>query len=658
MTAAAGPFYFAWVDETETTFSETAHLVEDEQIVTFRLEQTEGNCATLTLDVRNPRIGLLNPGRKVWAWFSWDSGTGGIVPLIFARLVGVPTNLIQEVVTLQFIAKPLDFTVQKFELAEILKVRPNYDPIFISEEKRPSIASGVTTGDVDVVLEGYSALWHIDRITGEVTISDVLIGEDGELIFTAAEVPYDSVQITLGQPPLTSVEITGDVNWAQAATGTIDFGSRTFDTWTGGSIVSSWPRTGQQLSGGWSVNTGYAIDVLNIGGQSARQFNFSFENKEKEHANGDPMSIHQSWTSFPAGGFIFTSGLQRQAGVIPSSQVISYDSAGQSFNPYAAIDNNEEKSPVPLHIEYHQTMVAGWLVQTRLILDYKANNKREETVLFKVAADLQPIVTLPEPDEVVEQISISGADVGIPIDGAAPMEDTARYVYFDTDRGRWSLEYLISVAVAHLRIRARTVTVSWDVAFGRGIDFSCRKNATIFDNRIPGGTATGKIIAYVLSGNGDSGSINANVTIGCAIGRDGTVVAVTGIPTWVDIGWVEEGWQVYSGQTTTLGGDTVAYELPMVEPTGLIYPLTRDQVVVAERVDITFTDPVQVGEDPPGYRTPFIYTDVVKYYQSFPSQSYYLELLPTTNQIFNTPYHPTVTNLKIPKQIDLEAPSI
>ncbi len=398
--------------------------------------------------------------------------------------------------------------------------------------------------------------------------------------------------------------------------------------------------------------------MLNVGGQSATSHNLSFENKEKEHHNGDVMSIQQSWTTFPVGGSVYTSGLQRQAGVIPSGSVIAYDSGGQSFNPYAAIDNDaEEHSPVPLHMAYHQTLVAGWLVNTKLVLDYKANNKREETVLFSVAADLQPIVTLPDPQDVVEQINISGADVGIPIDGASP-QDVTRYVYFQTDRGLWSLEYLISVACAHLRIRARAVSVSWDIPFDAALEMSCRKNATLFDDRLPGGTATGKIIAYALTGDGDAGSINANVTIGCAIGHDGTVVAVTGDPTWVENGWVEPGWQFYSGSTTTLAAGTVAYELPMVEPGGLIYPLTKDQVVVEERIDVTTTDPVQVGEDPPGYRTPFIYTDVTKYFATFPSQSYYLELLPTTNQVFNTPYTANVTTLKIPKQIDLEAPSV
>ena len=49
-------------------------------------------------------------------------------------------------------------------------------------------------------------------------------------IFTADEIPYDSVQIELGQAPLTSVHVSESVDWSQAATGTIDFGQRWFQT--------------------------------------------------------------------------------------------------------------------------------------------------------------------------------------------------------------------------------------------------------------------------------------------------------------------------------------------------------------------------------------------------------------------------------------------
>ena len=153
------------------------------------------------------------------------------MPLFFGRLVGIPTNILQEVVTLQLVAKPIDFLQQKQALAETLKVRPYWDPVFIDPDKRD---------DVETIMEGYSAFWHVDRTTLDVTISDVISGEDGLLNFTADEVPYDSVQETVGAPPLTAIHVTGTVHWTQTAVGTVDFGTRTIPS--AASSINSWPK--------------------------------------------------------------------------------------------------------------------------------------------------------------------------------------------------------------------------------------------------------------------------------------------------------------------------------------------------------------------------------------------------------------------------------
>lgn len=664
------PFRFKWVDETETTFNPTTHDAVDEDFVSFRIEQTEGNCATLSMDVRNPKVGLLAPGRKVWAWLSYlPEDTSGLTPLFFGRLMGVPTNLLQEVVTLSFIAKPLDFITQKFTLAETLMVRPWYDPVFIAEDKRPSINSSGTLGDADVVLEGYSALWHVDRTSLELTISDIIQGEDGTLTFNSG-VPYDSVDISLNQPPLTSVQLVGDVNWGQKATGTIDFGTRSFQCWTGGSLISSWPKTGQQLAGGWSVNEGYATDVWGIGGRTTTQKHFSFENQEKTHRNGDPMSIQQTWTEFPCGGWMFISGLEQQAGFIPASQVVSYMGGGSNienpngsinvdngtpYNPYAAIDSENTKSPIPLHMQYNQCLIANWLVNTKLVLDYQAGNTRKEKVLFVLSADLQSIVTLPDPNESVEQLTVSGADVGVGIDGVPPLTDTALNAYMPTDRGLWSLEYLIAVARAHLLARSRAVNVSWQCSFDEAVEFTCRKNATLYDGRLPGGVATGKISQYFLTCTGDEGTMYGGCTIACAIGHGGSVAATSGTPVYVEEGVLELGIQAYENQTVPLDTSDVKYTMPIVEPGGLIYPLTRDQVLVEERIDTTSeTTTVQVGSNTQRWPNPgTTYT-----FATLPVTSYYLELEPVAGQTFAQQYDVEVSVLKVPKQIDLEAASI
>jgi hypothetical protein len=108
--------YFAWVESTETTF-EPEHLRWDENVFSFTLSQEEGDPASLTLTVRRPRneagdpIGLLGPGRKIWAWFALDCGPALVK--FRGRLVGVPTSLFEELVTLEFVARPANIVVQK-----------------------------------------------------------------------------------------------------------------------------------------------------------------------------------------------------------------------------------------------------------------------------------------------------------------------------------------------------------------------------------------------------------------------------------------------------------------------------------------------------------------------------------------------------------------
>ena len=90
-------------------------------------------------------------------------------------------------------------------------------------------------------------------------------------------------------------------------------------------------------------------------------------------------------------------------------------------------------------------------------------------------------------------------------------------------------------------------------------------------------------------------SLIGNVTIQCAIGHDGTVSASAGTPAYVDAGYVDTGYQVYTGQTAAPFAD-VSYSIPVLQPGGLVYPLTKDQVFVSETV--TYEDElVNVGTE-------------------------------------------------------------
>ena len=128
--------------------------------------KSEGDPASLTVVVKRPRnvsgdpIGLLGPGRKIWAGSRSIAGTA--LFKFRGRLVGVPTSIFEELVTLEFVARPFDVVAQKEALAATLRVLPYYDEVVIDPTRRT---------DPEVVLEGYSKIWHYDRETHVLTVS-------------------------------------------------------------------------------------------------------------------------------------------------------------------------------------------------------------------------------------------------------------------------------------------------------------------------------------------------------------------------------------------------------------------------------------------------------------------------------------------------------
>ena len=387
-----GPFFFAWVEPEETTFGVEHHRY-DEQVVSFTREHSEGEAATLQVTLRNPRVGPLSVGRKTWVWLSWDSqDSDGVVPLFFGQLIAIPSNFISDTVQFTFTASPLDFDTRKQRVADGLKVRPYYDPVWLDLTKRD---------DPDAVLEGYSRLWHIDPVTHEVTTSDITLGEDGTEVFDPGDVPYDSVNLDLSQAPLLTVGVDATVSWNQVASGDVDMKAATFISYGGDGFVAEWPKPGATLNSGWSVAAGEAIDTAGIATALTASWSYEYQNKAKRHANGDTMSISISVTEPQLGENLSTNLTERiQTGVI---------------DPYAV---DEEGNPAPLNIpastQITSLHVPLWTINTSLILHYEANRQRTERILFVVRADLQDIVTSPEEETAGEVITLSG-DVGTPI---------------------------------------------------------------------------------------------------------------------------------------------------------------------------------------------------------------------------------------------------
>jgi hypothetical protein len=300
---------------------------------------------------------------------------------------------------------------------------------------------------------------------------------------------------------------------------------------------------------------------------------------------------------------------------------------------------------------------------------------------FTLNADVQDILTLPDDGETLK-LTMSSSELNGPVDpgGAIPLRSQLARSYFPTARGRKSVEYLIAIARAHLLARARCVNIDFEVQFEDAVaaGLSLRKNAIIHDERLPGTDVGGKIKSWTLGLS--NGLQTALVSIGCCVGTAGSVAAVDGTPDYCVTDYVdgfkseqassdhvseaasdilhEVRYQTYKGSFTLPFGSDIAYEsidgwavqddgLDLEHLTGHAVSLsllnsngaTETQTNALDRFAITVDDSGKVNA----------------------TNTRYAQLSITvpdlTNGPFETDFALNVTTLKIPKDIDLSAPS-
>ena len=152
--------------------------------------------------------------------------------------------------TLELVARPVDLVAQKEALAELAGaavLRRGRDRRSAPHRSR-------------VVLEGYSKIWHYDRETHELTVSDEIGGEDGLVEFDGAgeggKVLYDGLGLTLSSGPLARVDIAAEYTWTQQARGSIDLTPM---------IVNGWPNDEFRFPGTISSYTLTAGDWPKVG---------------------------------------------------------------------------------------------------------------------------------------------------------------------------------------------------------------------------------------------------------------------------------------------------------------------------------------------------------------------------------------------------------
>jgi hypothetical protein len=613
----AGMPYFAWIDPGETTFG-SEHLRWDEDVFSFTLAQDEGNPASLTLVVRRPRnssgnpIGLLGPGRKIWAWFALDCGPDLI--RFRGRLVGVPTSIFEELVTLEFVARPIDLVAQKAALAATLRVLPYYDEAVIDPTRRT---------DPEVVLEGYSKIWHYDR---------EIDGEDGLVEFDGAsedgKVLYDGLGLTLTSGPLTRVDISAEYTWTQQAQGTVDLTKYLLSHWPGAGAYyitsfylneSNWPKAGASLGDGWTVAESTAFSLFDYTSHTTTGGS-TMTVKYPDDGWSGPTQVTTTYTETRTGvapppGSMYIPGTTTDTIQVTNQPA---DEGGATYT--ASYSRNYSQNATYQVLQYTAvTLLAG----------YAANRQCTELVKFSLFADVQHVLTDPDDGEALLINDIKSVNLSEPLgDGSLPIGDARRRSYITTARGNQSLEHLIALARAHLLQRSRVVEIAVKPKLSRLPEITLRKNAFLVEPRI--GEALGKIIGYSVALNGTDGRIDCEVRIGCAIGRGGTAVAAGGEPTYATVDYTGADYQQFTGRTV-LFDTSVGYEPPLADPNddGINF---LAPVPVADVIDI----PLTVTSLPEG------------------GERATFKLKSMTGE-FSSDYGLQVTDLKIPTGYDLSA---
>lgn len=632
--------YFAWVDPG-TAFSAGTHAVFDEQVVSFTIDHEEGSFAKLTLVIRNPKVGPLSAGRKIWAWLSVENGSE-VTPLFYGRIVAIPQNILGETITYDLLARPSDWPEQRVALADAMRVLPFYDEVFVSEEQRDN---------PDAVLEGYSKRWHIDRVTHIVTASDVLAGEDGVIEFGTADVPYDSLNISVSRAPLTAVTVKGSIPWVQGAAGVLDMGTKIIPTYTTDSLVNNWPKTGDALAGGYYVVSATAINETPAAQNVS--WNFSYSNRAEKHEDGDVMSISESYSG--PGGRVPLGGAIRQYGEI-------------------VIGDPETGTPASSSINQTFLVLLRGQIRTTLVLGIGASRDRKDNVQLTLESDLQPVLRDPDDTSDKELIDIGGVDVSKTCTSdASPIENAGRSEFVTTDRGIQSIEYMLARARARLLMGARVVDVSFNCRFDAAVavELSCRKNGFIADSRIPGGEALGKIVSYSLSGDGSSGVFIASIKMSCAVGNGNTLETSAGSSEYVDNSYMDPSYQTHIGQVIALSSGDVGYSPPVLASGGggvFMAALSKSDLVVREEI-ISSAPEQKTAFD--SNITPFggdgasLYVAFADYYEAAARESYErmaevemwyeLELKNLEGAGIEAHWEVPTAALVIPKQIDLTA---
>jgi hypothetical protein len=489
-------FHFAWVDDSETTFIAGTHAREDEQIFSLVIAQNEGEFATAEIVIENPGEGLLNPARKQYAWIG-VTADAVTTALFFGRVTAFPRDVVGQQVTLEFTAQFPGWEAARDTLFQSLKVAPYWDTAFIP-------ASELT--NPDQALEARSALYHYDRVTGAIALSDIITGTATTAVSDHLQ---DSVQFDLAAAPATSATVTATVEWEQHIIGESEGPHFEIKKQFGGVREQLHRR---QPAARLAVGRRHHRRPERLSGHILE------DHADRPAAGIDARAVGHLQGRDQRGRADLCESVVRDLGQVArrpgQALVVRYGADGRLQLPPAALGDPD------LHRRQRRPGL-GVRRRRRRRQDRPPGRGRG-----RAGADSGALVELLPDRPRQGQLPVS----------ARPRPGPAR------------------------RVGARRRDHLRAAVLQRMLDVSCANAYTLTDASLPGGTATGKTKSYRLSVDGATGATAATITIAVSVGNGATYTAAGTAGTCAKLTALVAGAQALSGEQAPSPLSDMIYE--------------------------------------------------------------------------------------------------
>ncbi len=414
--------HFSWtINEKELDEKKNE---QDLKVFQLIISQREGEVAIAKLQI------LMSEAfkkKKGYGHIVYQDKNGENHLLFKGKQIGFPRKMNKGLAEIELSAEPDDAFEQLNKLADTLKVPPYFDVLFVKKDDNNPVN----------VLEARSDLFHWDRATGRLSLSNLFQGS--KTVDVSKVILANSLKLKLGDTPLDSISITLSAEWVQNAEGEVNiypkiaaqFPKGRMNTLTPSGLIAEWPKVGDKIGPALSrKQSGYQVVQSNL-----REITPLFTGVLDIHPTLTP-EIHV-----------------KRDGKIKSLR----------------LKRSWLKGDLHLHWHYLQ--------------------KRRENLTFTLhhANQLKGKI---RPRHKHLDIQLQSVDECLPNQGCSS--------FFITKRGHDALCYAIEMAKAYLAGSSRCIEVEFMIPFENAIQLTLDTSVLIQSSLIPGGKLIGKVVEYRL----------------------------------------------------------------------------------------------------------------------------------------------------------------